>query len=129
MRTRSTGLMVVAVLAVALGLSSCTTEATDYSAQTARPLQEQVLAVAEGAAAGQPSVSITRLDELVANLKDARARGTVSEVRYASISAAIALVRGDLETAVAAQKQQEQQQQEQQQQQDEKPGKGHGKKP
>lgn len=117
------------MLAATLGLSACAVEATGYSEQAARPLQEQVLAVANGAAAGQPDVSLTRLDELVASLKDARARGTVSSERYASITAAIALVRGDLEAAIAAQQLQQQQEQNQNKpQKDEKPPKGQPKK-
>jgi lipoprotein NlpI len=115
------------MLAIVLALSGCTAQNTGYSAQTARPLQQQVLAVAESATAGQPSVSLTRLDELMASLADARAKGTVSDERYASIAAAIALVRSDLEVAIATQNEQQQQDQ-QDQQKNEKPGKGAGKK-
>lgn len=118
----------ILALAVSLILCSCQAQPTDYSAATARPLQEQVLAVAEGAATGQHAVSLTRLAELSASLKDARARGTVTEERYASITAAIALVRSDLEAAIAVQTKLEQEQQQEQQQKDEKPGKGPGKK-
>lgn len=128
MRLRSASVVVVAVLA--LGLTSCsaqTATSTVYSAKTARPLQEQVLAVAEGAAADQPSVALTRLEELTASLKDAKARGTVSEARYASITAAIALVRSDLEAAVTTQL--NQQQELKPKPKDDKPGKGPGKKP
>jgi hypothetical protein len=117
------------MLAATLGLSGCAVETTGYSEQAARPLQEQVLAVANGAAAGQPSESLTRLDELVASLKDARARGTVSSERYASITAAIALVRGDLEAAITAQNEQLQQQKNPGKPKDEKPPKGPPKKP
>ncbi|WP_349898455.1 hypothetical protein [Parafrigoribacterium soli] len=136
---RKSALGVVA-LAVSLALCSCQAQPSDYSTATARPLQEQVLSVADGAASGQFDVSLTRLAELSARLKDARARGTVTEERYASISAAIALVRSDLEAAVAQAKQEQeqqqqlqqlqlqQQQQQQEQQKDQKPGKGPGKK-
>lgn len=124
MRLRSVTLI---VLASVLVLSGCGAQSTDYSAHTARPLQQQVFSVAKSATAGQPNVSLTRLDELAASLKDARARGAVSDERYASIAAAIALVRSDLETALAAQNEQKQQDQ-QNQQKNEKPGKGPGKK-
>jgi hypothetical protein len=119
------------MLAATLGLSACAVQATGYSEQVARPLQEQVLAVANGAAAGQPDVSLTRLNELVASLTDARARGTVSSERYESITAAIALVRGDLEAAITAQNEQLQQQQQKNpgKPKDEKPPKGPTKKP
>lgn len=121
MRMRNVTLI---MLATVLALSGCTAQNTGYSTHTARPLQRQVLAVAESATTGQPSVSLTRLDELAASLKDARAKGTVSDERYASISAAIALVRSDLEATLAAQNEQKQQGQ----QKNEKPGKGAGKK-
>ncbi|MEO6943976.1 MAG: hypothetical protein ABI053_04605 [Lacisediminihabitans sp.] len=94
------------ILAAALVLTGCTTQGLDYSAQTARPLQEQVLAVTESSLAGDPTASLTRLDELAASIKDARARGTMSAERYASIAASIALVRTDLEAAIVLQKQQ-----------------------
>jgi uncharacterized protein YceK len=103
MRMRS---VTLAVLVTLLVLSGCTTQTTDYSAQTARPLQKQVLAVAESSAAGDPAASLTHLDELAASLEDARARGTISANRYASITASIALVRTDLEAAIAAQEKQ-----------------------
>lgn len=119
MRMRNVALV---MLAVVLALSGCTVQNTDYSAQTARPLQEQVLAVAESSVAGDPEASLTHLDELAAILKDARAKDTISAERYASITASIALVRTDLEAAVAALNEQ------QDQQKDEKPGKGAGKK-
>lgn len=126
---RAIAVVAIVAVAVGLGLSSCAADTTDYSAQTARPFQEQVLAVADGVAADQLDVSLTRLDELAVSLKDARARGAVSAERYASISAAVGLVRGDLETAIAAQLvQQQEQQQEEQKAKDEKPGKGPGKK-
>jgi hypothetical protein len=105
MRMRNVALV---VLATVLALSGCTAQNTDYSAQTARPLQEQVLAVTESSVAGDPAASLTHLDELAASLKDARAKGTISAERYASITASIALVRTDLEAAVAAQKKQPQ---------------------
>ena len=120
MRMRSFTLV---MLIGALALSGCSAQhASDstqkYSAQTARPLQEQVLAVAESSATGDPAASLTRLDELAASLKDARARGTVSVERYASITAAIALVRSDLEAAITVQDNQ---------QKKDNPGKGKGK--
>lgn len=97
----------VALVAV-LALSGCTVQNTDYSAQTARPLQGQVLAVAESSAAGDPVASLTHLDELAASLEDARAKHTISAERYSSITASIALVRADLEAAIAVQEKQPQ---------------------
>ena len=109
----------VLLLAGALVLSGCSSQSTGYPAATAQALQSQVLAVSQSSAGGDFAGSLTILDELDASVKDALARGTISKDRYTSISAAIALVRSDLESAVAAelQRQQQQQQQEQQQQQ------------
>jgi hypothetical protein len=108
------------LLAGSLALSGCSSPATSsaksYPAATAQALQSQVFAVSQTAANGDYAGSLTVLAELGVSAKDALARGTISTERYASISAAIALVRSDLESAVAAEQQLQQQQQEQQQQ-------------
>jgi colicin import membrane protein len=100
------------MLAGALALSGCSspanTSANAYPPATAQALQSQVLAVSQTAADGDFAGSLTVLDELDASVKDALARGTIGKDRYASISAAIALVRSDLESAVAAELQQQQ---------------------
>ncbi|MGV8971732.1 MAG: hypothetical protein ACOH10_05380 [Rhodoglobus sp.] len=62
-----------------------------------------MLAVTDASAAGDPASALARLDELQAALLDANAKGTVDQSRFDSISAAIALVRADLEKAIAAQ--------------------------
>ncbi|MDJ0334717.1 hypothetical protein QMG83_05720 [Salinibacterium sp. G-O1] len=62
-----------------------------------------MLAVTDASAAGDPVSALARLDELQAALLDANAKGTVEQSRFDSISAAIALVRADLEKAIAAQ--------------------------
>ncbi|MCU1505822.1 MAG: hypothetical protein JWP05_791 [Microbacteriaceae bacterium] len=105
------------LLAGALVLSGCSSQSTGYPAATAQALQSQVLAVSQSSAGGDFAGSLTILDELDVSVKDALARGTISKDRYTSISAAIALVRSDLESAVAAELQRQQQQQLQQQQQ------------
>jgi outer membrane lipoprotein SlyB len=101
------------LLAGALALSGCSsqsnTSANAYPAATAQALQSQVLAVSQSTAGGDFAGSLTRLDELDLSVKDALARGTIGKDRYSSISAAIALVRSDLASAVAAELQRQQQ--------------------
>ena len=80
-----------------------TPTASRYSSTIASELQSGVLSVTSSAAGGDPAGALNRLDELTATLADARARGTVTAARFESIMASIALVRSDLEVAVAAQ--------------------------
>ncbi len=92
------------VLGVSLLLSGCATQPENpYAGATAESLQTSVLAVTEASAAGDPAAALARLDELQAALLDAKAKGTVEQSRFDSINAAIALVRADLEQAIAAQ--------------------------
>lgn len=99
------------MLACALVLTGCATGNTPgatptpsrYSSTVASELQSGVLSITSAAAGGDPAGALNRLDELAATLADARARGTVTTARFNSIMASIALVRADLEAAVAAQ--------------------------
>jgi hypothetical protein len=88
------------VLAAALLLTGCAGDGARYPAATAGALQDQVLAVTQAAADGDLDAAVTRLEELIASTKDARARGNVTADREDSILAAIELVRGDLEALV-----------------------------
>jgi hypothetical protein len=125
----STGLSCV-VVACALVLTGCvggtepavTTSASPYSATVASKLQAGVQAVTSSAAGGDPATALGRLDELAVTLADARARGLVTTARFDSITASIALVRADLQAAIAALANQEQPGN------SEKPGKGDGNK-
>lgn len=76
---------------------------SDYPRTVAARLQADVLSVTASAAKGDPASALSRLDELTAALDDARAKHEVSAARFQSISESIALVRIDLEAAVAAQ--------------------------
>lgn len=76
---------------------------SDYPRSVAARLQADVLSVTTSAAQGDPASALSRLDELTAALDDARAKHEVSAARFQSISESIALVRIDLEAAVAAQ--------------------------
>lgn len=95
------------VLACAIGLTGCAggnaPVASSYPSTIASQLQAGVLSVSSAAAGEDPASALTRLDELGAALADARARGEVTSARFASISAAIALVRSDLKAAITAQ--------------------------
>ncbi|MHC5796808.1 hypothetical protein ACVXZ4_11675 [Lacisediminihabitans sp. FW035] len=107
---RRAAVLVAGILAVALGLTGCagtaapatTPTASAYSREVASRLQSAVLSVTSSAEA-DPTAALARLDELATMLADARARGEVSAARFDSIAAAIALVRTDLEAAIAAQ--------------------------
>lgn len=90
-----------ATLVLALALTGCApSPTTTYSEATATSLQAGVLAVTEAAASGDPRSAVTRLAELESILLDEFARGNVSQERFDSISASIALVRADLDYAV-----------------------------
>jgi hypothetical protein len=94
--------VLAAGLAVAVVLSGCASPADDYGQGTAERLQAAVLQVTDAAASGDFTEALTSVAELEVTLADARARGDVTEERFESISAAIALVRTDLEAAIAA---------------------------
>jgi hypothetical protein len=102
----ATGALVLVIAltgCVGTGAPVQTPTASAYPAAVASRLQSAVLAVSSASAAGDPSAAIARLDELAAILADARARGEVTAARFESITASLALVRADLEAAVAAQ--------------------------
>jgi hypothetical protein len=90
-------------VAVSLCLSGCAGQASDYGHEIADRLQTEVLEVSQLAAATDYAGAIVSLDELEARLKDARARGDVTDARYESVTAALALVRADLQAAIDAQ--------------------------
>ena len=100
------GLLVGALMltgCVGNGVPAATPMTPSYSSAAASRLQSAVLSVSSSAAAGDPAAALSRLDELTVTLADARARGEVSAARHDSISAAIALVRADLQAAITAQ--------------------------
>lgn len=82
---------------------AATPTVSSYSSAAASRLQSAVLSVSSAAANGDPAAALARLDELTVTLADARARGEVSTARLDSISAAMALVRADLQSAITAQ--------------------------
>lgn len=86
-----------------LGLTGCAPQQSEYSSDVAAALQSQVLAVSTASAGAEFAAAIGSLDELEVQLKDALARGEVTQERYDSIMAATALVRSDLQAAIDAQ--------------------------
>ena len=94
-------IVAISVLA-ALSLTGCAEQPSDYGQAVAERLQEQVLVVSTSAADAELEAAVVALNELDVELKDALARGDISEARYDSIAAAAALVRSDLEAAIAA---------------------------
>lgn len=90
--------LLVPVLA-ALLLAGCT---SGYSPETAAGLQARVVTVTDASAAGDWATASTALAELAADAADARADGLITEARYDTIMAAIALVDAELEAALAA---------------------------
>jgi hypothetical protein len=87
-------------------LAGCSAPAA-YDADTADRLQQHVLAVSTSAAAGDWSAAQTRVAELEATAATALARGTITQARFDAIVSALALVRVDLEAAIAAADQQQ----------------------
>ncbi|WP_400997441.1 hypothetical protein [Agromyces sp. GXQ0307] len=87
-------------LAIAAGLVGCA--AAEDPATDAMGFRAQVVSVAESSAAGDFGDALTRLDRLQAEVDAAAAAGSLEADRAASITEAIALVRADLEAAIAA---------------------------
>jgi hypothetical protein len=96
---RLSSLLTAAALAAVL--ASCAAPPTPLSSQTSTALQSGVVAVAESAAAGDPTSALARLDELQQTLDAALAARDVTAERAAAIQAAIDAVRADLEPAPA----------------------------
>jgi hypothetical protein len=90
------------VVAVSL-LGGCAAQQSDYGADVAELLQSEVLEVSQLSANADFEAALSALTGLELTIKDARARGTLTEERYESILAATAQVRKDLEAAIAAQ--------------------------
>ena len=92
---------VVTAIILSLGLAGCAApEPASYTPEAATALQDAVLTVTEAAAAGDPEAALARLSELEATLLDQLARDAIDQARFDSVTAAMALVRGDLELAL-----------------------------
>ncbi|MHA6696000.1 hypothetical protein [Homoserinimonas sp. A520] len=97
------GMLTSVVFVVAVALTGCAPQQSDYGADTAELLQGEVLEISELSADSDFAAALLALSELEVSLKDARARELLTEERFESITAALALVKADLEAAIAAQ--------------------------
>lgn len=93
------GLLSAVLLSAAMG---CAAPAPELSADTAKALQAQVLAITEAAAADDPARSLALLDELGIKLDQAAAHGGLSSERRQTIQTAVDAVRADLAVQQAA---------------------------
>lgn len=92
--------MIVTAVATAL-LAGCAGSPA-YAPDAADRLQQQVLAVSTSTAEADWATASTRLLELEASASTALARDEITQERFDAIMAAIALVRGDVDAAIAA---------------------------
>lgn len=97
-RRRTTSFAIVA--AAGLLLAGCA-GAPAYEPETAERLQQHVLAVSTSSAEGDWAGASTRLMELEASAATALARGEITRERYDAIMSALALVRADIDAAIA----------------------------
>ncbi|MBM7502637.1 hypothetical protein ACFPER_04095 [Agromyces aurantiacus] len=88
-------------LALACGLAGCAT-GPDTAEAEATAYRAQVVAIADASAAGNYAEALGKLEALEAELDAAAADGTLTDEREQRIRDAIALVRADLEAAIAA---------------------------
>ena len=99
---RAVGAVAAVAVAVSLSLTGCAGQQTDYGPEAADRLQAEVLEVSQLAAGADYTAAMVSLSELEVELKGARARGDVTDERYESVMAALALVRADLQAAIDA---------------------------
>lgn len=102
MMTRTRATVTAVVLSAGVVLSGCA-QAPSFDPDAAATFQERVLEVSTAASTAEFDAALQKVSELEVEVKDALARGLITPERYDSILAAIALVRADLEAAIAAQ--------------------------
>lgn len=100
LRMRHAGTTIAVV--VALAITGCAAGQSGFDEDVADRLQGEVLTVSQLAADADFAAAITALGELEVDVKDALARGELTNERSESILTAAALVRTDLEAAIAA---------------------------
>ncbi|RXZ43238.1 hypothetical protein [Agromyces binzhouensis] len=88
-------------VALAVGLAGCAAGPA-ISEGDATAFRAQVVSIAESSSTGDFADALARLDALQAEVDAAAADGSLDADRAASITEAIALVRADLEAAIAA---------------------------
>lgn len=95
------GVVLGAAVTAAL-LAGCAPSSSAYDDGAAEQLQQHVLAVSSASAEADWATAATRSMELEAAATTALARGEITQERFDAIMAALALVRADIEAAVAA---------------------------
>jgi hypothetical protein len=102
MMNRARATVAAVVLSAGVVLSGCA-QAPSFDPDAAATFQERVLEVSTAASTAEFDAALQMVAELEVEVKDALARGLITPERHDSILAAIALVRADLEAAIAAQ--------------------------
>ncbi|HEY6799122.1 MAG TPA: hypothetical protein VI121_00635, partial [Agromyces sp.] len=99
-KPRRAGLLAAAAISVSLafGLSGCTASADDLAID----MHESVVQIAERAVAGDYAGALAALALLDGDVAEARESGRIDAAREQEITAAIDLVRADLEAAASA---------------------------
>jgi ABC-type phosphate/phosphonate transport system substrate-binding protein len=92
-------MLLAPALAVVVLLAGC---APGYGQETAESLQTRVAAVTEASSVADWTRALAELDVLTADAAAALQAGLLPETRHDSIIAAIALVRAELDAALAA---------------------------
>jgi hypothetical protein len=94
--------LAAASVAVIAGLAGCAAEPEpDLTAAQAQAFRTQVVAIADTSSRGEYAEALAALDALQAEVDRAVADGELVSDREQQIRAAMALVRTDLETAIA----------------------------
>ncbi len=96
------GTAAAGVLALGVLLAGCGPADTGLQRDAARPLQERVLSVSQAAAGNDHAAAKAALETLENDVAAAAADGRLSEDRRRTIMTAVAAVRADLMTAMAA---------------------------
>ncbi|MEI5583738.1 MULTISPECIES: hypothetical protein [unclassified Agromyces] len=103
MSMRIRAALAAASVAVAVGLAGCTAApAADLTAGQAEAFRSRVVAIADTSARGEYANALAAVEALEAELEQAVAEGELDGGREQRIRDAIALVRADLEAAIAA---------------------------
>ena len=99
--TRLPQILITALATIAL-VAGCATTTPDIEPDVATTLQNQVVLVAEEAASGNHQAALDRLNDLQAELDEAKAAETVQPARVDAIQVGIDAVRADLTVLIAA---------------------------
>jgi hypothetical protein len=103
MSARIRAALAAASVAVVVGLAGCAAEsAPELTSDQAEAFRSQVVAIADTSSRGEYAEALGALDALQAEVDRAVADGELAGAREQRIREAMALVRTDLETAIAA---------------------------